>query len=164
MIISSGNEQLIMPSTTAHQSETVARHVPGSKKWDVIRSLLACIYIPGGISYLVLGFRSPSVYGGFANQAQVGAYTTVWKTYVPPHVGILVPLVEVIELAIGGGLRLGDRTPKLAHGSGALFHTGLVRSGPWGPVNGLLAFLHSMDRRQPYSWSILERFHRWRLK
>jgi hypothetical protein len=150
-----------MVTPSAPQSDAPPQAEAGVRVWDGIRVLLAIVYLLGGVVHLLLAIVSPTVYEGFAEQALVGAYTTMWETYVVPQLGVLVPMMGVIELAIGGALLVGGRATTLAHGAGAVVQSGLVLSGPWGPVNGLLAVVHVLGSRRSAS-SLLDRMRHWR--
>jgi hypothetical protein len=123
-------------------------------RWDGVRAGLALLYFVAGIAHLVLAVRSPGVYEGFATQALFGAYTDAWRSFVVPNLAVLVPLVGFFEVAIAVTLLWRNRAVSLGHLAGGLFQAGLVFSGPWGPINAVLALLHFGALRRSYPTAI----------
>lgn len=131
-------------------------------RWNVLRAGLALLYFLGGIAHLVLAVRSPAIYEGFANQALLGAYTDAWRTFVVPNLAVLVPLVGLFEVGIAVALLWRNRAVRVGHIAGGLFQAGLVVSGPWGPINAVLALLHFEALRRSYPTSIPSLVGAWR--
>ena len=122
--------------------------------------LLGGVYIIGGLAHFYLLWTSPAIYDEFANQALVGTYTDLWRAYVVPNLAFLVPIVGLFELAVGGGLLWRGRAVQFGHTAGAVFQAGLVLSGPWGPINAAITFLHVASARHRYPVSVLTRLLR----
>ena len=146
------------PAHIGTDPETLA----SAGRWEVARVVLAAVYLLGGVAHLVLAASSMDLYESFADQALVGVYTDLWRDAVVPHLAILVPLVGLFELAVGAALLWRGRAVRLGHAGGALFQTGLVLSGPWGPVNALLALVHGLAFGRAYPRSVLARRRDWR--
>lgn len=132
------------------------------RRWDVLRAGLALLYFLGGIAHLVLAVRSPGVYEGFANQALLGAYTDAWRTFVVPNLAVLIPLVGLFEVGIAVALLWRKRAVRVGHAAGGLFQAGLVLSGPWGPINAVLALVHLEALRRTYPTPIPSLVGAWR--
>jgi hypothetical protein len=131
-------------------------------RWEALRVVLAVTYLAGGLAHLVLAVVAPRVYDGFADQALVGAYTDRWQDLVVPNLGVLVPLVGLFELAVGATLLARGRAVRAGHAGGAVFQAGLVLSGPWGPINAVLAVAHGLGATRRYPRSVRARVRAWR--
>lgn len=112
------------------------------------------MYVLGGIVHLVLGVQSPELYVEFADQALLGLYTDFWRSLVVPNLVVLQPLIALFELAVGMALFWRGLVLRIGHGAGAAFQLLLVLSGPWGPINAVLAVIHLAALRVTYPESV----------
>jgi hypothetical protein len=139
------------PETTASSTKSEA-----SRPWEVLRIVLGVMYLLGALAHLVLGVSAPEIYRQFANQALVAPYTDLWQTLVVPFLAILQPLVILFELGLVVALCWRGRAVLLGHAAGAVFQAGLILSGPWGPINAVLALVHVAALRRAYPRTVLE--------
>ena len=135
---------------------------PGARRWTLARLALAITYLLGGVAHLVLAATSLEFYESFADVALLGAYTDLWGEFVVPNLAVLVPLVALFELALGVALLWRGPAVRLAHAGGAGFQAALVLSGPWGPVNAVLAGIHAVAARRAYPTTVAGRLRAWR--
>lgn len=134
---------------------TSATASPG-RRWEVTRVGLSGTYLLGGLVHVALGGLAPGAYARFAEQALVGVYTDLWTWLVVPNLWVLHPLVTVFELGLGIVLLWRGRPVRAAHAAGAVFQVGLVLSGPWGPINAVLALIHLLALGHTYPRSVVE--------
>jgi hypothetical protein len=129
-----------------------AREEPPTDRrcWDWLRVLLGAVYLLGGLAHVALGVLSPEVYERFADQALVDAYADAWNSLVAPNTAVLVPLVATFEFAVGAALLWRGRAVRTGHAAAGLFQAALILSGPWGPVNAVLAAVHAAAARRTY--------------
>jgi hypothetical protein len=120
------------------------------RRWEVTRVVLGIVYLVGALAHVALGLAAPEVYAAFADRALVGVYTDLWTSLVVPYLAFLQPLVVAFELGLGAALLWRGRAVLAGHAAGALFQAGLVLSGPWGPVNAVLALVHVAALRASY--------------
>lgn len=113
------------------------------------------MYLLGALAHIALGFLTPEIYVRFADQALVGVYTDVWTGVVVPNLWIMQPLVAVFEFGLALALLWRGRVVQAAHAAGAVFQAGLILSGPWGPVNAVLALVHVAGLRSSYPETIV---------
>ena len=142
-------------SAVLEHTESASKSGPG-RRWEALRIGLGVMYILGALTHVLLGVLAPEIYPEFANQALVAIYTDLWQSLVVPYLAILQPLVTVFELGLGVALCWRGRAVLLGHAGGAVFQTGLIFSGPWGPINAVLALVHVAALRRSYPRSILE--------
>jgi hypothetical protein len=142
--------------TRTTDAVTDSRTGAAGRRWEVVRLLLGIVYLLGGLAHVALGVLVPEVYVQFANQALVGVYTDLWTTLVVPYLTVLQPLVALFEVALGVALLWRGRAVRVGHAAGAVFQAGLVLSGPWGPVNAVLALLHVAALRYAYPGSVVD--------
>jgi len=124
-------------------------------RWHALRTVLGVMYLLGALAHAVLGILAPEIYQQFANQTLVGLYADLWRSLVVPSLPILQPLVILFEIGLAVALCWRGRIVLLAHGAGAVFQAGLVLSGPWGPINAVLALLHVASLRRSYPRTII---------
>ena len=136
------------------QSETPITEGPG-RRWEATRVVLSVMYLLGALAHVALGVLAPEIYARFADQALVGVYTDVWTGLVVPNLWIMQPLVAVFEFGLAIALLWRRRVVQAAHAAGAVFQAGLILSGPWGPVNAVLALVHVAALRSSYPETIL---------
>jgi hypothetical protein len=136
------------------QPETSITEGPG-RRWEATRVVLSVMYLLGALAHIALGFLAPEIYVRFADQALVGVYTDVWTGVVVPNLWIMQPLVAVFEFGLAIALLWRRRVVQAAHAAGAVFQAGLILSGPWGPVNAVLALVHVAALRSSYPETIL---------
>jgi len=155
---------LVSPTTFPTRSDESTERETGSarNRWDLLRAVLAITYLLGGIAHLVLAVRSPGVYEGFADRALVGAYTDAWRTAVVPNLPVLVPLVGLFEVGVAVALLWRKRVVTVGHAAGGCFQAGLILSGPWGPINAVLALVHLAASRRRYPTSLPSVVGTWR--
>jgi hypothetical protein len=122
---------------------------------EVLRIVLGVMYLLGALAHVALGVLAPEIYRRFANQALVAIYTNLWQSLVVSHLAILQPLVILFEFGLGVALCWRGRAVLLGHAAGAVFQIGLVLSGPWGPINAVLAVLHLAALRRSCPRTVL---------
>ncbi|WP_276259528.1 hypothetical protein [Haloglomus litoreum] len=135
--------------------------LPG-RRWEVVRVGLGVMYLLGALAHVALGWFAPEIYASFADRAPLGAYTDLWRALVVPNLFILQPLVAVFELGVGVALLWRGRAVLVGHAVGASFQAVLILSGPWGPVNAVLALVHLAALRTSYPATVAA-LARWRV-
>lgn len=136
------------------QPETPITEDPGPG-WEAPRVVLSIMYLLGALAHVALGVLAPEIYARFADQALVGVYTDVWTGLVVPNLWIMQPLVAVFEFGLATALLWRGRAVLAAHAVGVVFQAGLVLSGPWGPINAVLALVHMAGLRSSYPETIV---------
>lgn len=126
------------------------------RRWEVTRTGLGAMYLLGALAHVALGRFAPGIYAEFADQALVGAYTDLWQALVVPNLVVLQPLVAVFELGVGLALLWRGHAVLVGHAAGASFQAGLVLSGPWGPINAVLALVHLTALRTSYPATVAD--------
>jgi len=112
------------------------------------------MYLLGALVHIALGTLAPAVYAEFANQALLSLYRDVWGDFIVPNLAVLHPLVVVFEFTVGVALLRRGHMVLAGHAAGAVFQAGLIFSGPWGPMNALLALPHLAARRLSYPTTV----------
>ena len=141
--------------STTRTEQTVPAPAHAGRRWEVTRILLGLVYLFGALAHVALGLLAPEVYEEFADQALLSVYTDLWVSLVVPNLVVLQPLVVILELALGATLLWRDRAVRAGHVAGAVFQTGLILSGPWGPINAFLAAIHLAAARVTYPLSVV---------
>ena len=142
--------------STAYETAAVEQTGFAGRRWEWTRTVLGVVYLFGGVAHVALGLAAPEIYEEFADQALVSAYADLWASLVVPNLAVLQPLVAVFELALGAALLWWGRAVRAGHAVGAVFQAGLVLSGPWGPVNALLAVVHLAALRRSYPATVVD--------
>ncbi len=107
-----------------------------------IVATLAGIYGLGALVHLYFLVVDPGVYEQFGVLALLDAYGTLWDGFVVPNLRMLLPLVVLLEAGVALSIIRRGRTASRGHYAGMVFQLGLVPSGPWGPINAVLAWGH----------------------
>jgi hypothetical protein len=68
---------------------------------NVVRSILAVIFLVGAAVNFTLLMTRPATYEGFADVAIVPFYKTLWRELVVPRLELWVGLVIAFEIALG---------------------------------------------------------------
>ncbi len=126
--------------TTIDEVDTSAGHLETALSRRRVTGLLGVMYLLGAALHIGLGLFAPESYEQFADRALHVSYTQLWRTFIVPNLSVLQP--SVIALEAGIGLALLWRGRKFGHAAGGMFQLALVPSGPWGPINLLLAAIH----------------------
>lgn len=144
------------PNSTAADEPVVSTTDHPGRRWEVVRIGLGVMYLLGALAHVALGWFAPEIYASFADQALLGVYTDLWVALVVPNLFLLQPLVAVFELGIGVALLWRGRAVLVGHAAGAGFQAVLILSGPWGPVNAVLALVHLAALRTSYPATVAD--------
>lgn len=142
-------------SSTTRTEQTIPAPAHAGRGWEVTRVLLGLVYLLGAVAHVAIGLLAPEVYEEFADQALLSVYTDLWVTLVVPNLVVLQPLVVVFEIVLGAVLLWRGWAVRAGHVAGAVFQIGLILSGPWGPINALLAVIHLAAARVSYPLSVV---------
>ena len=107
-----------------------------------IAAALAGIYGLGALVHLYFLAVDPGVYEQFGELALLEGYRTLWDGFVVPNLRLLLPAVVLLEAGVALSILRRGHAARRGHFAGMAFQIGLVPSGPWGPINALLAFGH----------------------
>lgn len=107
-----------------------------------IVGVLAGIYGLGALVHLYFLAVNPGIYEQFGELALLNFYQTLWDGFVVPNLRLLLPVVVLLEAGVALSIIRSGRTARRGHYAGLAFQVGLVPSGPWGPINALLALGH----------------------
>ena len=80
----------------------------------IVRVVFGVVFVTGAVVHLVLGRVYPEGYAVFGQSALWPGLERWWTGAVMPSIGPLTLLVAGIELAIGVGFLVGNRTARLA--------------------------------------------------
>ncbi len=103
---------------------------------------LAAIYALGAIVHLYFTLTGPEVYERFGDLALLSVYRDLWTAFVVPNLRVLLPVVILFEAGVAWAL-VSRRFAHMGNVGGATFQLALVPTGPWGPINVLLAGVHA---------------------
>ena len=132
-----------------------------SPAWEAIRIGLGALYLLGALAHIAIGLLAPEVYHQFANQALVGQYADLWISLIAPNIAILLPLIIIFEISVMAFLFWRGTAVLIGHAAGAGFQVALVLSGPWGPINAGLSFIHLFALRQTYCRTVIDIGKQW---
>lgn len=113
---------------------------PRRRRW--VSGGLAAIYALGALVHLYFTVTGPELYERFGDMALLTAYRDLWTAVVVPNLRLLLPAVILFEAGVAVAL-VTKRFARLGNVGGAAFQLALVPTGPWGPINLLLAAVHA---------------------
>lgn len=88
---------------------------------NIFRIFLSLIFFAGGVANLLVFSTNAAVYEGFADQAILPIYSSLWKELIYPRLWVFLPAVIFLELGISYALLKSGRVVRLAFGAAALF-------------------------------------------
>ena len=109
---------------------------------DIIRLLIAPLYLLGWLSHVYLGLNNPEIYRPFGQTALIPAFTSFWYGVVMPQITALALLLAAFEVVVGVLLISKGRWVKIGLALSIAFNLFLVQLGLSYPApDGLSDFL-----------------------
>ncbi len=93
---------------------------------NIFRIFLSLVFFAGGVANLLVFSTNAAVYEGFADQAVLPIYSSLWKELIYPRLWIFLPAVILLELGISYTLLKKGKVVRLAFGAAALFMGSLI--------------------------------------
>ena len=109
---------------------------------NVIRLLIAPLYLLGWLSHVYLGLNNPEIYRPFGQTALIPAFTSFWNSVVMPQITALALLLAAFEIVVGILLISKGKWVKIGLVLSIAFNLFLVQLGLSYPApDGLSDFL-----------------------
>ncbi len=93
---------------------------------NYFRGFLSFVFFAGGVANLLVFSTNAAVYEGFADQAILPIYSTLWEKLIYPRLWLFLPAVILLELGISFGLLMSGKIVRTAFGAAALFMVFLI--------------------------------------